>query len=89
MRHILFKPISARRGLGKPASRLTSLSESNSVGSLPEYRLLLWDPRHALPHFIAAVQPKLTYNKVIKITYSRGHKDACAQIPSGCCFTKT
>ena len=35
-RHSSFEPISARRGLGKPASRLTSLGELNRLCSLPE-----------------------------------------------------
>ena len=53
--------LSARRGLGKPASRLTSPGESNSLCSLPELTLSLWGPWHALPHLIAAVQPKLLH----------------------------
>ena len=35
-RHSWFEPMSARRGLGKPASRLTSLGELNWQCSLPE-----------------------------------------------------
>ena len=35
-RHSWFQPISARRELGKPASRLTSLGELNWLCSLPE-----------------------------------------------------
>ena len=60
-RHSWFEPISARRGLGKPASRLTSLGELNWRCSLPEQTLSLWGPWHALTHLIAAIQPKLLY----------------------------
>ena len=36
MRHNWFEPISASRGLKKPASRLTNLGESNWLHWLPE-----------------------------------------------------
>ena len=79
-----FEPINARCGLGKPTSRLTSLGESNFLCSLPECALSLRGSWHVLPHLIAAVQPKLVHlNNVVKITYTRCHKDACDQILRG------
>ena len=56
-----YESISARHGLGKPASRLTSLRELNWSCSLPEWTLSLWGLWHALPYLIAAVQPKLLH----------------------------
>ena len=77
-RHSLFEPISVRCGLGKPASCLTSLGESNSLCSLPGCTQLPQGPSHALPHLIAAAQPKLITlqqcgNKVLIIDATKIH----------------
>ena len=58
-----FEPISARRGLGKPAPCLTSLGQSNWLCLLPKYTLSLGDPWHALSHLTAAIEPKLVHLK--------------------------
>ena len=83
-RHSWFEPIRARCRLGKPTSRLISLCESNYLCSLPECTLSLRGLWHALPHLIAAVQPKLVHLQQFgKNTYTRCHKDACAHISRG------
>ena len=50
--HNWFEPISTHFGLGKPASCLTSLGESNSLCSLPECMLSLGSLWHVQPHLI-------------------------------------
>ena len=90
--HSWFEPISTRLGLGKPASCLTSFGESNSECSLPEYRLLLWGPWHALPHFCSTAKTNaLTtmWLKTLIVEATKMHESKLREgIGNGCCITK-
>ena len=63
MCHSWFEPINARCGLRKPTSRLTE-SQWIKFHVLAARIQAIWDPWHALPHFIVAVQPKLMQLKL-------------------------
>ena len=76
--HTWFEQISTRLGLGKPFSCLTSLGESNWLCSLPESRGYRYGARGMHFHILLRQysQSYLSYNRVVKNTNSRCHKDA-------------
>ena len=83
-RHNWFEPISARRGLGNPAACLTSLGITEIIAIVARIDAIAKGSWHALPHLIAASQPKLLHlQQCGENTYSRCHKEACVQISIG------